>query len=164
MATLRAAAAAMTDWQMARPSPFAVVHGDYRLDNLLFDPAGADVVVVDWQTLSVGPPTRDLAYFLGTSLTVDDRRAAEREPRRRLPRGAVRAWGDRLRRRSVLRRLPRSAQLQGPMVTTIGCAYATGPRSADADEMFLAMARRSCAAIRDLDSLAAIGIDDGSAG
>ena len=62
-----------------RPHPFAVLHGDYRLDNLLFDPDGADVVAVDWQTLAVGPPARDLAYFLGTSLTVDDRRAAERE-------------------------------------------------------------------------------------
>ena len=42
------------------------------------------------------------------------------------------------------------------MITTIGCMYATGVRSEEADRMFLAMARRSCAAIRDLDTLDAV--------
>ena len=99
----------MTPWHQARPHPFAVLHGDYRLDNLLFDPDGADVVAVDWQTLAVGPPARDLAYFLGTSLTVDDRRAAERELVAELPRGALR---------------PRRVGLRGPTSasTTTGSA------------------------------------------
>lgn len=44
--------------------------------------------------------------------------------------------------------------LQGPMITVIGCMYATAQRSARADGMFLAMATRSCAALRDLDSFA----------
>jgi hypothetical protein len=39
------------------------------------------------------------------------------------------------------------------MVTVIGCMYATGARTDKSDAMFLAMARRSCAAIRDLRSL-----------
>ena len=43
------------------------------------------------------------------------------------------------------------------MITTMGCAFATGDRSAAADAMFLAMATRSCAAIRDLDSLELVG-------
>jgi len=157
VATLRTAAAAMTDWQLTRPTPFAVLHGDYRLDNLLFDPAGDDVVVVDWQTLAVGPPARDLAYFLGTSLTIDDRRTAER--------GLVADYHASLCERGVRDYGVeqcfddyRLGQLQGPMITTIGCAFATGERSDDADAMFLAMARRSCAAIRDLDSLDAIAI------
>ena len=132
-----------------------MLHGDYRLDNLLFDPDGADVVAVDWQTLAVGPPARDLAYFLGTSLTIDDRRAAERE--------LVVAYHAALCDRGVSGYSAdrcfddyRLGQMQGPMITTMGCAFATGERSAAADEMFLAMARRSCAAIRDLDSLAAV--------
>ena len=161
-ATLRAASAAMTEWQLTRPAPFAVVHGDYRLDNLLFDPDGADVVVVDWQTLSVGPPTRDLAYFLGTSLSVGDRRVAER--------ALVAEYHAALCARGVTDYAAdecfddyRLGQLQGPMVTTIGCAYATGERSAESDQMFLAMARRSCAAIRDLDSLEAIAADAATA-
>ncbi len=162
--TLRAAAAAMTHWQMARPSPFAVMHGDYRLDNLLFDPAGARRGrrrLAD----AVGRPSharpRILPRHEPRPSTIDERpsvTSSTTTTRRCARRGvtgyaAGQCFDD-----------YRLGQLQGPMVTTIGCAYATGRRSADADEMFLAMARRSCAAIRDLDSLAAIGIDDGSAG
>lgn len=53
-----------------------LVHGDYRLDNLLFGIAGADrpLTVVDWQTVTWGPAMTDLAYFLGCALSVDDRR------------------------------------------------------------------------------------------
>ena len=44
-----------------------VVHGDFRLDNLLFSPNGK-VTVVDWQTVGTGSPMADLAYFIGTSI------------------------------------------------------------------------------------------------
>jgi hypothetical protein len=59
----------------AHHGPTTVIHGDYRLDNLLF--GGARVAVLDWQTVSRGPGSSDLAYFLGASLLVDDRRAHE---------------------------------------------------------------------------------------
>jgi len=54
-----------------------LVHGDYRLDNMLFGAAGADraLTVVDWQTVSWGPALTDLAYFLGCALRTEDRRA-----------------------------------------------------------------------------------------
>jgi hypothetical protein len=53
-----------------------LVHGDYRLDNMLFGTAGADrpLTVVDWQTVTWGPAMTDLAYFLGCALPVADRR------------------------------------------------------------------------------------------
>jgi hypothetical protein len=53
-----------------------LVHGDYRLDNMLFGTAEADraLTVVDWQTVSWGPALTDLAYFLGTALPAQDRR------------------------------------------------------------------------------------------
>jgi hypothetical protein len=47
----------------------------------------------------------------------------------------------------------RLGQLQGPMITVIGCIYAGSERTERSDTMFVAMAHRSCAAIRDLDSL-----------
>jgi hypothetical protein len=47
----------------------------------------------------------------------------------------------------------RLGQIQGPMITMIGAAYATAEGSTTSDEMFLVMAHRSCAAIRDLKSL-----------
>lgn len=151
-ATLREAATHMEEWQKTRPSPFAVVHGDYRLDNLLFHPDGGDVVAVDWQTLVVGAPTWDLAYFVGNSLRTPDRREAESD--------LVALYHAELRARGVqgydLARCfddYRIGQLQGPMITTIGCAYAAAPRTPESDAMFLAMARRSCAAMRDLGTL-----------
>ena len=155
VATVLASAAAVSEWLLARPEPFSVIHGDYRLDNLMFPAHGDEVVAVDWQTVTVGLPMRDVAYFLGTSLAIEDRRAAEEQlvasyHRELCARGvdeydAARCFDD-----------YRVGQLQGPMITVIGCMYATAERSVVADRMFLAMIHRSCAAIQDLDSLGAV--------
>lgn len=41
----------------------ALVHGDYRLDNMLFHPTGTQVqAVVDWELSTLGHPFADLAY------------------------------------------------------------------------------------------------------
>ncbi|HEX2850232.1 MAG TPA: phosphotransferase [Acidimicrobiales bacterium] len=58
-----------------RERPWTVVHGDFRLDNLLF--GRERVAVVDWQTVTVGPALADVAYFLGASLPSEVRRAEE---------------------------------------------------------------------------------------
>ena len=47
----------------------------------------------------------------------------------------------------------RIGQLQGPMIAVIGCIYAGTKRTMQSDAMFIAMVRRSCAAVRDLGSL-----------
>lgn len=54
-----------------------LVHGDYRLDNMLFGRPGSlrDLTVVDWQTVNWGPALTDVAYFVGCALPVEDRRA-----------------------------------------------------------------------------------------
>jgi hypothetical protein len=61
--------------------PWTLLHQDYRVDNLFFDADNRDepVVVIDWQGIGRGPGIYDLCYFLGGSLTIDDRRANERE-------------------------------------------------------------------------------------
>lgn len=42
----------------------ALIHGDYRLDNLLFAPDTLDAVaVVDWELSTLGHPIADLAYL-----------------------------------------------------------------------------------------------------
>jgi hypothetical protein len=67
-------------WLADRRPPLGLVHGDYRLDNMLFGSGAArPVTVVDWQTVSWGPMMLDAAYFLGGSLAVEDRRGHERE-------------------------------------------------------------------------------------
>ncbi|MCU1484738.1 MAG: hypothetical protein JWN67_1484 [Actinomycetia bacterium] len=147
--TLHESAEAVSAFLLARPERFALLHGDYRLDNLMF---GAEVHVVDWQTLTVGLPGRDLGYFLGTSLKTTDRRAHERDVVAAYHRDLgvdgydlATCWDD-----------YRAGMFQGPMITVLGAIFATAERSDRADGMFLAMARRSCAAIRDRRSLEAL--------
>jgi Phosphotransferase enzyme family len=150
--TLRRAAALTGRWVAIDTGVEGLVHGDYRLDNLMFPEHGDGVVALDWQTLAIGPPGRDLAYFLATSVLVDDRREHES--------ALVAEYLDELRRIGVEDYSfdqcfadYRLGVLQGPMITMIGWAYATATPSASADAMFLAMATRSCAALRDLGSL-----------
>ncbi len=62
--------------------PHTLVHFDYRADNLFFDAEGShggagDVVVIDWQSISIGGGAADVGYFLGQNLSPADRRAYE---------------------------------------------------------------------------------------
>lgn len=58
--------------------PMTVVHGDYRLDNMMFGGPYA-VAVVDWQSPTIGCGGQDLAYWVGTSLEPTLRREKDRE-------------------------------------------------------------------------------------
>jgi aminoglycoside phosphotransferase (APT) family kinase protein len=47
--------------------PAAVVHGDYRVDNVIFHPTEPRVVaILDWELSSLGDPLADFAYHLMT--------------------------------------------------------------------------------------------------
>ena len=47
------------------PQRVSVVHGDYRLDNLIFDAHEAKVAaVLDWELSTLGDPLADFTYFL----------------------------------------------------------------------------------------------------
>jgi aminoglycoside/choline kinase family phosphotransferase len=56
-------------------------HGDFRLDNMLFDAQGGriPIAVIDWQSTATGPGIADVSYFLGNSLVEDDRAKHERD-------------------------------------------------------------------------------------
>ncbi len=154
--TLRAAAQAMAPWLLERHEPFAIVHGDYRLDNLMFAPHDGEVAALDWQSVSAGPPGRDLAYFIGTAFDAADRRRHEE--------GLVAGYHEGLLAHGVAG-YPfdrcvedyRAGHLQGPLITVLGAIHATAGRSDNGDRMFIAMATRTCAAIRDLRSLELVG-------
>ena len=65
---------------LADRSPWTLVHQDFRVENLLFDEGDSSKVsVLDWQGIGRGPGAYDLAYLLGGSMTVEDRRASENE-------------------------------------------------------------------------------------
>jgi thiamine kinase-like enzyme len=81
MSVCRRLVASLDGWMAGRPGPLGLVHGDFRLDNLLFGDAEGTkpLTVVDWQTVGWGPAMTDVSYFLGGGLSVADRRAYERE-------------------------------------------------------------------------------------
>lgn len=151
--TATAAMALTTPWLLAEPGRFALMHGDYRLDNLLFTPDRAAATVVDWQTLGVGLPARDLAYFAATSL--------QPTLRGELDDHLVAAYHDALLEHGVTdydldacRRDYRLGMLQAPLITTLGCAFAS--TTDRGDEMMRIMLERGCQAIRELDSLSLV--------
>jgi aminoglycoside phosphotransferase (APT) family kinase protein len=47
--------------------PQTVVHGDYKLDNVMFDQKEPRLIAVfDWEMATVGDPLADLGYFINT--------------------------------------------------------------------------------------------------
>lgn len=146
--TVLESAELVADWLLRSPDRFSILHGDYRADNLLFD--GAAVTVVDWQTLAVGLPARDLAYFLGTSLLPAERAEHERalvESYHRALAGfgvadydLENCWYDYC-----------FGMLQIPLISTLGFAFSAATERGD--DMMLAMLERGCRAIRELGTL-----------
>jgi len=146
--TLRKIAPAVGAWCQRRLAHFAPVHGDYRLDNLMF--GKQRIWAVDWQSVSLGNPIRDVSYFLGTCLSIDDRRTHERD--------LIAAYHDKLVSYGVSNYTfdqcfedYRHGMLQMPLIVIFGCAY--GSRTERGDQMFAAMIKRGCAAMRDVDTL-----------
>jgi aminoglycoside phosphotransferase (APT) family kinase protein len=148
--TLGHVAAVTRDWLLLEPGRFCVLHGDYRLDNLLFDPEATSVAVVDWQSLAVGLPGRNFAYFVGTGLAPDLRGEIERDLLRAYHQklltygiadyGFDTCWQD-----------YRLGLLQAPIMAALGFAFAAATERGD--DAVRAMLSRSCQAIRELESL-----------
>jgi hypothetical protein len=148
--TLVAAMSAVTPWLMAEPKRYALMHGDYRLDNMLFDPDRTRITVVDWQTVGIGLPGRDLAYFTSTSLDPGMRSEVERDLVNDYYRSLLRygitdydidtCWRD-----------YRLGVVQAPLLVALGTAFASSTERGD--EMMLAMLSRGCQAIRELGTL-----------
>lgn len=148
--TLVGAMSLVTPWLMAEPKRFALMHGDYRLDNMLFDPDRSRITVVDWQTVGIGLPGRDLAYFTGTSLEPSVRSDIERDLVERYHRSLLdfdvtdydveTCWND-----------YRLGAVQVPLLVALGTAFASTTERGD--DMMMAMLSRGCQAIRDLETL-----------
>jgi hypothetical protein len=147
---LRAFCARSRGYRTNRVSPRSIVHGDYRLDNLLYRRDPLECIVVDWQTAMFGPPANDVAFCISTGLSIDDRRATEQQ--------LVHAYGARLRTHGVARS---DAELwhdyrfslgHGVIITVLGAV--TAVRTPRGDDMFMVMTSRVCTAIRDHDALA----------
>ncbi len=135
-------------WLLAENDRFALLHGDYRLDNILFGPDG--VSVVDWQTLGVGLPARDLAYFMATSLD-SQLRATVEEGLVDEYHQALLGYGVTGYDRQTCWRDYRLGVPQVLMISALGFAFSASTDRGD--DMMLTMLGRGCQAIRDLATL-----------
>lgn len=121
----------------------SLVHGDFRLDNVLFDIRGGaePVAVLDWQTLTIGNGLTDVGYFLGCGIGDSLRRAHERALLERycarmtalgVPLSVDQVWRDYV-----------VGALHGVSTAVFSSAFVV--RTARGDANFLSMARGACA-------------------
>ena len=138
---------------LADTRPWTIIHGDYRLDNLLFSPDGP-VAVVDWQLCAHGPAMNDVAYFIGAGLLPEVRRGVEHD--------LVRAYFDDLVAFGVTGydwdtcwRDYRRGTWSGLIIAVASATLVE--RTERGDQLFLAMATRHALHAVDLDAAALIG-------
>jgi aminoglycoside phosphotransferase (APT) family kinase protein len=121
----------------------SLVHGDFRLDNVLFDIRGGQepIAVLDWQTLTIGSGLTDIGYFLGCGIGDKLRKPHERElldlycaemTARGVPMVVDAIWDD-----YVL------GALHGVSTAVFSSAFVVRTERGDAN--FLSMARGACA-------------------
>ncbi len=131
--------------------PATLLHGDFRLENLLFGTGGEapPVAIVDWQTPNVGPGPSDVAYLLGGGLDPALRRTEERS--------LVERYRDGLEARGVALDADRCwdayviGACTGLHMTVVASVLVA--RDERSDAMFLAMAERHAAHLDDLGTL-----------
>jgi hypothetical protein len=130
-----------------RARPWTITHGDFRLDNLLF--GRPRVIVVDWQTIKVGPGLSDVAYFIGSALLPEARREHEyglvQAYHRHLASGGVElAWDDCW---AEYRRYSFDGLVMGIAASMLVA------QSARSDDMFMAMVNRHARQAWDLGAV-----------
>jgi hypothetical protein len=133
----------------ARP-PLGLVHGDYRLDNMLFPPDrdGAPTVV-DWQTVSWGPMLLDAAYFLGGCLDVEERREHEQDLLRAYHHAMIARGASDLQWAACWEGYRRQC-LYGVLMSIVAPMVVV--RTERGDEMFITMLARYAQQALDLDA------------
>ena len=138
--------------------PVTMTHGDYRLDNLFFSDDGS-VAVVDWQLSMRAPGQADFVYFCANNLTVEMRRAHERDLLDRYI-AALHAHGvpgDAVTVESVWQ-----GYLEGLVfyAASFGAGLLTiDPANERGVALFEALVHRTFAAVDDLDAGLALGFD-----
>ena len=142
-------------WLALIPPHRSLIHGDPRVDNVLFEGKGAGrrACIIDWQSLGAGDPQYDVAYFLSGSVSPEDRRLCERDLvamhaallAEACPGYAVQQALESYRRNVV----------SGLWMTVVAAAFIE--RTAHNAELLTTLVGRNVAAIRDWDGLAAIG-------
>ena len=138
-------------WLGRGTSERCLIHGDFRLDNMLFDIRGGaePMAVLDWQTVAVGNGLTDIGYFLGCGTGDALRREAERElldlycfemTKRGVPLTRDQVWDD-----------YRLGALHGVSTAVFSAAFVERTERGDAN--FLSMAHGACSLALEHDSI-----------
>ena len=140
----------------------SIVHGDFRLDNMLFGIGGGaePIAILDWQTVTAGDPLTDIGYFLGCGIGDELRRRHENDllelyceemARRGVPLNLDDIWRDYV-----------VGGLHGVSTAVFSAAFVERTERGDAN--FLSMARGACALAAEHDSLGMLerGYSDGA--
>lgn len=126
--------------------PLGLLHKDYRVDNMMFG-GPRPLTVVDWQSLQLGCPVLDVSYFLGTCLDSPVRRREERH--------LLRHYLDVLASYKVdlsedkCFALYRNYAPAGLVTSVFGSMMVV--ETTRGNDMFMAMATRSCQLCTDLE-------------
>jgi len=134
--------------------PESLIHIDYRLDNMMFG-GPYPLAVVDWQSVAIGCPMTDAAYFMGTSLPPALRKQHEES--------LLKTYFDGLQQYDVDLSWDdcwfyyRQYAMAGAIMAVIASMIVG--QTERGDQMFMAMAKRSCAMASDLDSLSLLNVN-----
>ncbi|HEX7821118.1 MAG TPA: phosphotransferase [Sphingobium sp.] len=135
------------------PAVRSLIHTDPRVDNIIFEGEGEALraCLIDLQSMAVGDPANDLAYFLTGSLSPTDRAACERD--------AVEVHAARLRGAGIAQDSADAWEryCQYAMAGLTGTVAAAGvvQQGEHVDRLLMTLVRRNCAAVAALDGLAA---------
>jgi hypothetical protein len=130
--------------------PLTVVHGDFRIDNMLFGSPDHRAVVLDWQTVYPGHPLADVSYLIGTSVADPELRRAEEEELVHFYCDKMAGLGAPLDWQEAWTAYRRYASTGFIMAIT---ASMLARRTERGDEMFAVMAERPAQQMMDLDTL-----------
>lgn len=141
-------------WFSRVPAQRSITHGDYRLDNMLFDVVGGQdpIAIVDWQTTGAGCPLTDIGYFMGCGIGSAVRRPHESELLD-LYCAEMTRLGVPLTRDAIWERYIVGA-LHGVSTAVFSAAFVVRTERGDAN--FLSMARNSCELCLDHGSIDAL--------
>jgi Ser/Thr protein kinase RdoA (MazF antagonist) len=129
--------------------PHTVMHGDAHPGNMYFRDGKPGLL--DWQAVRRGHPSRELAYTLITSLTPEDRRAAQRDLLDDYRRALAAAGGPDLDRDDLWLRFR-----QGALYGYVAPLITAGMGGMQVEDIAMEGLRRGVAALDDLESVAAL--------
>jgi len=124
-------------WVAHYDGPKTLIHSDFRTENMLFSDVSRPATV-DWQTITESCCMADVAYFIGGSMDIEDRRNHEQTLVEHY-RTSLAEAGVTLSANECWQQY-REFSLQGILITVLGAMFSQAEERSD--QMFLVMIKR----------------------